>query len=479
MNSLTARALAGLAAIVAIVAIVAMAIGLFRGSFTETVPVTVVSDRAGLVMNPDAKVKMRGVEVGRVASIAPKPDGGAVLKLDMNPAQLQPDSLQCRGGHHLDDGVRRQVRRARPAEGPFFAEAARGAGDRGPTRHHRDQHRLPAARHRAGQDRPGETQRDPRRGRDGVQRPRREDRPYPRRTSTRFWPRSIRACRTWPTTSKRPCRRSPHTAMRRPISSPPSTIPSRLSNSIVEEQQNLDEFLISSIGLADIGNEVIGGNRQALSDTLRVLVPTTTLRGQYHETLGCTIGGLVPFVNGINPVFAHPCSTRASRWGPSATAGPRTCPRSRRRLEAGPICRELGLPNVPAEFRPPFLVADTGSNPFKYGNQGILLNSDGLKQWLFGPIPGTAPEQRDDRNAGVTRMRGTFIKFGIFGVVMVLLTAFLFATFAEVQNGFGQRLLRGLQGRIAAGNRGHRARRRHPGGHRAGRRPWMPIAMYW
>ncbi len=32
-------------------------------------------------------------------------------------------------------------------------------------------------------------------------------------------------------------------------------------------------------------------------------------------------------------------------------------------------------------------------------------------------------------------MRGTFIKFGIFAVVMVLLTAFLFATFAEVRTG--------------------------------------------
>ncbi len=88
MNSTTARALAGLAAIVAMVVVIAVAIGLFRGSFTETVPVTVVSDRAGLVMNPDAKVKMRGVEVGRVGSIATKPDGTAVLKLDMNPSQL-------------------------------------------------------------------------------------------------------------------------------------------------------------------------------------------------------------------------------------------------------------------------------------------------------------------------------------------------------------------------------------------------------
>jgi ABC-type transporter Mla subunit MlaD len=49
--------------VVAIVAIVALAVGLFRGGFTKTVPVTVISQRAGLVMNPDAKVKMLGVQV--------------------------------------------------------------------------------------------------------------------------------------------------------------------------------------------------------------------------------------------------------------------------------------------------------------------------------------------------------------------------------------------------------------------------------
>jgi hypothetical protein len=37
---------------------------------------------------------------------------------------------------------------------------------------------------------------------------------------------------------------------------------------------------------------------------------------------------------------------------------------------------------------PPFLVTDDGANPWQYGNQGIVLNSDGLKQFLFGPIDG-------------------------------------------------------------------------------------------
>jgi virulence factor Mce-like protein len=78
----------GLAAIVVIVAIVAGAASLFRGDYTPTVPVTVLSQRAGLVMNPQAKVNMRGVQVGRVQSIETSPDGQAVLHLAMDPTQL-------------------------------------------------------------------------------------------------------------------------------------------------------------------------------------------------------------------------------------------------------------------------------------------------------------------------------------------------------------------------------------------------------
>ncbi|MCW2557040.1 MAG: MCE-family protein, partial [Mycobacterium sp.] len=56
-----ARPLAGFGLVAAIVLILALAVALFRGEFTKTVPVTVIADRAGLVMNPDAKVKMNGV----------------------------------------------------------------------------------------------------------------------------------------------------------------------------------------------------------------------------------------------------------------------------------------------------------------------------------------------------------------------------------------------------------------------------------
>jgi phospholipid/cholesterol/gamma-HCH transport system substrate-binding protein len=71
-----------------IAAIVLVCSSLFAGTFSSFVPVTLTSDRSGLVMESGAKVKMRGVEVGRVAAI----NGGkqpVSLKLDIFPDQAR------------------------------------------------------------------------------------------------------------------------------------------------------------------------------------------------------------------------------------------------------------------------------------------------------------------------------------------------------------------------------------------------------
>lgn len=71
-----------------IIMIVAVCSALFAGTFSSYVPVTLTSDRAGLVMESGAKVKMNGVEVGRVATI----NGGrdpVSLKLDIFPDQAK------------------------------------------------------------------------------------------------------------------------------------------------------------------------------------------------------------------------------------------------------------------------------------------------------------------------------------------------------------------------------------------------------
>jgi phospholipid/cholesterol/gamma-HCH transport system substrate-binding protein len=69
---------------------------LFSGTLNTYVPVTLVSDRAGLVMESGGKVKMRGVQVGKVTQISGGPQ--VSLKLDIFPDQLRyiPDNVRAR-----------------------------------------------------------------------------------------------------------------------------------------------------------------------------------------------------------------------------------------------------------------------------------------------------------------------------------------------------------------------------------------------
>ncbi|MCV7230011.1 MCE family protein [Mycolicibacterium komossense] len=72
----------------AILAFLVLTSAIFSGVYQSFVPVTLKADRSGLVMENDAKVKMRGVEVGRVRDITGG-DGAAELLLDIYPNQIQ------------------------------------------------------------------------------------------------------------------------------------------------------------------------------------------------------------------------------------------------------------------------------------------------------------------------------------------------------------------------------------------------------
>ena len=74
--------------VAAIIATTAMTSVFFTGSLTSYVPVTLTSDRSGLVMEPGAKVKLRGVQVGVVGGLGH--DGRLVsLQLKLEPNQLK------------------------------------------------------------------------------------------------------------------------------------------------------------------------------------------------------------------------------------------------------------------------------------------------------------------------------------------------------------------------------------------------------
>lgn len=82
------RKLAAFALVGLLVAGASLAIALFQGAFTNTAVVLVDTPRTGLVLDPDAKVKVRGVEIGRVADIDLR-DDGAQLRLELDPDQLK------------------------------------------------------------------------------------------------------------------------------------------------------------------------------------------------------------------------------------------------------------------------------------------------------------------------------------------------------------------------------------------------------
>ncbi|NOP99434.1 MULTISPECIES: MCE family protein [Mycolicibacterium] len=70
-----------------IIGLVVITVGMFNRDFRPYARVTLTTDRAGLVMETDAKVKMRGVQIGRVSSI--QLDNPVRLELELYPEQLK------------------------------------------------------------------------------------------------------------------------------------------------------------------------------------------------------------------------------------------------------------------------------------------------------------------------------------------------------------------------------------------------------
>ena len=387
MKSSAVRPLTGLAMIVAVGLIIALAIGLFQGSFTKTEPVTVISDRAGLVMNNDAKVKMRGVEVGKVDSIESRPDGKAALRLAMNPSQLHliPSNVNVNiesptvfGAKFVnmvppDDPSPQKLRPGQVIQSQHvvveintvFQQLVQVLNKIEPAKLNQTLGAIATAFDGRGE-------------KFG-------------KTLTDFNAFLAKIEPSLPNLSHdleaaAPTLGAYADAAPDLIKTVGST--TQISNTIVDQQQELDEFLVASIGLADVGNDVIGGNEPALAEVLHLLVPTTELLNRYHESVNCSIAGLAVMAN--SPPL--PGNNSAVVVSAGLTLGteryryPQDLPKVA--AKGRPYCKELGLPNVPPDFRVPAIVADVGANPHQYGNQGILLDSAGLKNWLFGPIPG-------------------------------------------------------------------------------------------
>lgn len=386
MKSSVVRPLTGLGLIVAIGLIIALAISLFRGDWADTVPVTVISDRAGLVMNPDAKVKMRGVQVGQVEKIEERPDGTAALHLAMDRSALRlipgnvdvditsttvfgakfvqmnaptdPSADRLRAGQVI------QSKHVTVEVNTVFQQLVQVLDKIDPAKLNQTLGAIASAFNGRG-EKFGQTLED-------------------------FNALLAKIEPSLPNLAHDIEAAVPaFTAYGDGSQDLLSTIENttEVSNSIVDQQNNLDEFLISAIGLADIGNDVIGGNRQGLTDVTHLLVPTAELLNRNKASLWCGIGGLVPFSKS-GPQYSGVIVNAGLTLGVERYRYPRDLPKVAAKSGGRDYCTELGLPELPPEFVPPMIVGDVGTNPNQYGNAGILLNSEGLKNWLFGPLPG-------------------------------------------------------------------------------------------
>lgn len=75
--------LAGIGLVLTVVGAFALTTALYTRAFSNPAEITLETSRAGLVMDPGGKVKMRGVEIGRVGDIRPVGDGVEItLELD-------------------------------------------------------------------------------------------------------------------------------------------------------------------------------------------------------------------------------------------------------------------------------------------------------------------------------------------------------------------------------------------------------------
>ena len=383
MKSGIARPIAGLATVVIIAAIIALAVGLFQDSFTKTVPVTVISQRAGLVMYPDAKVKLNGAPVGKVSSIELLPDGTAALHLAINPARVNDIPANVSADITSSTVFGSKFVELNPPQDPSAKSIQAGqviSGKHVTVEINTVFQQLVTVLSQIEPAKLNQTL--------GA-------------ISKSLNGRGNQFGQTLVDLDSALAKINPSLdTLNHELGVAPKVFDAygdasgdlldtvknsaKISDTIVDQEQNLDTLLVSAIGLADIGTEVLSENREPLANVVHLLVPTTDLLNKYNPALTCGIGGLVPLATGPGLPLPGAVLLQSFFLGRERYRYPANLPKVA--ATGGPQCTDM--PKVPFETSPPFVVTDIGANPAQYGNQGILLNSDALKQALFGPLDG-------------------------------------------------------------------------------------------
>ncbi|MFI5780147.1 MCE family protein [Nocardia sp. NPDC051570] len=378
--------LAGLAMVLSLAAVVAVALTMFAGGFTSTETVYIDAQRAGLVLDPDAKVKLRGVEIGRVKAISYTGDN-ARLKLAIDPDQMKmlpanvgvdissttvfgakyvnfvvpqhPSSKQLTPGvtvnaqsvtvefntlfQHLSDVLSKVAPEKLNATLTALGTALQGRGDKfGRLLADSDQYlrdinpSLP------------DLQRD-------LQ-------------------TSVGVTNLYADTVPDLLRTTDNAAV--------------TSGTIVDHQGDLDAMLLNLIGLADTAGGVLRDNEQQIVTALDLLRPTATLLNEYSPALYCLIVGAADALPVGNRVFGGdgPYVKLNASFMPGGT--PYHYPEDLPKVNAtgGPHCEGI-LDRVPGSHAD-YLVTDTSQGEVWQPTTDTHLNGPRVFQLLFAGLPG-------------------------------------------------------------------------------------------
>jgi phospholipid/cholesterol/gamma-HCH transport system substrate-binding protein len=378
------KKLAAAGLILGLVAIVAVALTMFSGGFTKSVPITVTSSRAGLVMEPEAKVKLRGVQVGSVESISLDGDV-ANLKLAMFPDQMSKipsnagveiKSTTVFGAKYVnivipDDPSSQPIQEGAVIASDsvtvefnsVFEHLSEVLAKVEPEKLNATLGAISTALNGRGESlgevlELGDT--------------------YLKKMNPTL-PQLQEDLASASTVTNLYADVAPD--LLRVLDNATTT-----SGSIVAEQANLDLLLLNITGLANTGNALLTDNEQALTTSLDTLTATTTLLEEYSPGLTCFLVGLNDGRIKFEPMAgtgdkAALMLSASFMWGSKAYTNPESLPKVA--ASGGPNCYGFPTFDPKVDGKAPFAVTNTGNVPF-VPNTEFEVTVPTIFQFLFG-----------------------------------------------------------------------------------------------
>ncbi|MBF5001176.1 MCE family protein [Nocardia sp. BSTN01] len=378
--------LSGVALILFLAAIVAVALTMFVGGFTTSKPVYLDAPRAGLVMDKDAKVKIRGVQIGHVSDIAYTGDH-ARLTLAMDPDQLKMvpanSTVDIRSttvfgakyvnfvdpevpsAQHLQAGATLTAQSVTVEFNTLFQHLTEVLGKIAPEKLNATLTALGTALQGRG-DELGQLLVDS----DEYLRDINPSLPDLQRDLQT----SVGVTNLYADTAPNLLRTTDNAAV--------------TSKTLVGHKDSLDAVLVNLIGLADTTGAVLKENENGLSTALDLLRPTAELLNEYNPALFCLVEGVAGAIPRANEIFGGtgPWVTLNASFMPGGT--PYSYPKDLPKVNAtgGPHCEGI-LDRKPGSHSN-YLVTDTSEGRVYTPELSTHLNGPRVFQLLFAGLPG-------------------------------------------------------------------------------------------